>query len=315
MRFTEEQLKRYAEPLSDTENEKCKNAIKTIRDSLRDLGYKSTSDIIEPIEPETYAYSTILHRSGSNEKIQIFIQGSYANNTCVRGESDVDIAIVRMDQFEYGFGKSFSTIVEHKNEARQFKDLIEHMLRKHFSYSVTRHNKSIKVAGNTYRKPVDTVPCFSIHYYTESDNNDYTHYVEGITIYSDDGQVIYNYPKQHISNGKQKNNITSYRYKKMVRIIKKMRGLMDDMCIASAENVSSFGLESLLWNIPYDVYTKYISYGFVFDEVVDYLVEHKWALSFYKEANGIKQLCPTASDEEHYSTFIDDLRAFYRYDV
>ena len=33
MKFTEEQLKRYAAPLSDTENEKCLHAIKEIRDA------------------------------------------------------------------------------------------------------------------------------------------------------------------------------------------------------------------------------------------------------------------------------------------
>ena len=28
----------------------------------------------------------------SSERVTIFLQGSYANNTCVRGDSDVDIA-------------------------------------------------------------------------------------------------------------------------------------------------------------------------------------------------------------------------------
>lgn len=34
MKFTEERLKLYAAPLSETENEKCKRAIKAIRDAL-----------------------------------------------------------------------------------------------------------------------------------------------------------------------------------------------------------------------------------------------------------------------------------------
>ena len=33
MKFTEERLKLYAAPLSETENEKCKRAIKAIRDA------------------------------------------------------------------------------------------------------------------------------------------------------------------------------------------------------------------------------------------------------------------------------------------
>lgn len=93
MKFTEERLKLYAAPLSETENEKCKRAIKAIRDALKDLGYSASDDSILPIEEDTYSYSTTLKRGYSSEEIQVFIQGSYANNTCVRGESDVDIAI------------------------------------------------------------------------------------------------------------------------------------------------------------------------------------------------------------------------------
>lgn len=102
----------------------------------------------------------------------------------------------------------------------------------------------------------------------------------------------------------------------MVRIIKKMRYLMEDNDILSAKEVSSFGLESLLWNIPNDIYTKYqYNYRFAFNEVVNYLMNHKSALSFYREVNGVKKLCNTKNDEECYIRFIDDLRRFYQYDI
>ena len=317
MKFTEAMLKSYAQPLSDTENEKCKHAIREIRDALKELGYSSTSDAIEPIERDTFSYSTMLKRAYTNEEIQIFIQGSYANNTCVRGDSDVDIAIMRKDQYEYAFRKPFNpSSPDHRQDGKLFKNDVERVLRKHFPLDVIRKNKSIKVNGNTYRKQADTVPCFAIHYYDNWDEkNDHVHFVEGITIYADDGQVIYNFPKQHIANGRNKNGATNHYYKKMVRIIKKMRYLMEDMYISSAKEVSSFGLESLLWNIPNETFTKYMTYKYSFDEIVKYLVEHKWALAFYKEANGIKQLCPTSTDEERYKRFIDDLRLFYKYDI
>ena len=50
---------------------------------------------------------------------------------------------------------------------------------------------------------------------------------------------------------------------------------MLDLGYSSANNVSSFGLESLLWNIPNEVFTKYYSLGFVFSEVIDYLYKNK----------------------------------------
>ncbi len=317
MKFTEERLKQFAAPLSDTENSKCLHAIKEIRDALKDLGYYSKSDEVFPIETDTYSYSVTLNRTYSNEEIQIFVQGSYANNTCVRGDSDVDIAIVRRDQFEYAFGKPFILVnPEKREEGKLFKNVVEVVLRKHFPYAVTRKNKSIKVDGNTYRKQADTVPCFAIHYYSDwYDRNDQSSFFEGITIYADDGQIIVNYPKQHIANGKKKNVSTNYYYKKMVRIIKKMRYLMEDCYISSASGVSSFGLESLLWNLPDSIFMKYSSYRFEFDEIVDYLVDNKMLLSIYKEANGIKPLCPSSTEVTKYSRFIDDLRAFYQYDI
>jgi len=284
MKFTEEKLKQYAAPLSETENQKCLRAIREIRDALKELGYSTDSDSIDPIESDTYAYSTVLKRSSTNEEIQVFIQGSYANNTCVRGDSDVDIAIMRKDKYEYAFQKSFAAApVSHSEEAREFKDKVENVLKKRFPFDVVRKNKSIMVIGNTYRKQADTVPCFSIRYYRDWDDNDHTNYLEGITIYSDDGKVIFNFPKQHIANGKKKNVATKHYYKKMVRIIKKMRYLMEDSYISSAKGVSSFGLESLLWNLPNELFTKYtFYYGFAFGEIVKYLHENKYMLSFYR---------------------------------
>ena len=265
MKFTEEQLKRYAAPLSETENEKCLHAIKEIRDALKKLGYSSDTDIVLPLESDTYAYSTTLKKAYSTEEIQIFIQGSYANNTCVRGESDVDIAIIRRDMYEYAFGKTFVPYVENfkkKMEGKIFKDNVEMVLRSEFSSSVHRKNKSIKVDGNTYRKQADTVPSFAMRYYSKSEESNFSDYIEGITIYADDGEIINNFPKQHITNGKAKNVRTNHYYKKMVRIMKKMRYEMEKHYYSSASKVSSFGLESLLWNLPDELFKKYVTYKY-----------------------------------------------------
>lgn len=319
MKFTDERLKLYAAPLSDTENDKCLRAIKAIRDALKKLGYHTDSDAVLPLEKDTYAYAVTLRKYYSNEEIEIFIQGSYANNTCVRGESDVDIAVVRRDIFEYAWGKEFSSYIrgfEHKVEAAVFKNTVEKALKDYFtSLYVHRKNKSIKVDGNTYRKQADTVPAFGIHHYYKSEEKDYSHYNEGITIYADDGEVINNFPKQHIANGRTKNVVTNHYYKKMVRIAKKMRYLMEDYGYTGAQNVSSFGVESLLWNIPNDVFKRYSTYRFAFGEVVDYLYENKNKLSYFREANGIKKLCPNTAILQNYKTFIDELHGFYDYDI
>lgn len=315
MEFKESTLKLYAAPLSDTENSKCKRAIEAIRDALMELNYTDDQKGVGLLESDTYSYSIAMRNKYTSEKIHIFIQGSYANNTCVRNESDVDIAVVREDKYEYAFGETFTTSTsDSENEASRLKDIIELVLRKKFSNQVHRGNKSIKVNGNTYRKQADVVPCLSMHYYYRSEFKDYLTYYDGIIIYADDGTITRNFPKQHIANGKEKNKRTNFYYKKMVRIMKKMRCLMSENGFACADKVSSFGLESLVWNVPDDYFKKYTCYGYAFEAVLYYLYSHKEELNNYYEANGIKKLFCSQQDIEKYKTFINYLYTFFDYD-
>ena len=48
---------------------------------------------------------------------------------------------------------------------------------------------------------------------------------------------------------------------------------------------------------------------------MEYLFTHKDELSSYKEANGIKLLCPIVTDVINYKNFIDKLFKFYEYDI
>jgi predicted nucleotidyltransferase len=315
MKFKESTLKQYAAPLSETEDTKCKRAIEAIRDALSDLGYTDDQKGISLLENDTLSYSVAMRNKYSSERVHIFIQGSYANNTCVRNESDVDIAVVREDIYEYAWRANLElTTEDRRKEAKALKDAVERVLRNRFPAQVHRGNKSIKVDGNTYRKQADTVPCISLHHYYRSHLNDYLTHRDGVVIFADDGSVIRNFPKQHIANGKAKNANTNHYYKKMVRIMKKMRHIMSDYGYESADEVSSFGLESLLWNVPDSQFTKYHCYGFVFEELIRYLHDNQFILIHGLEANGIKELCPTQKEVSAYTDFIDDLYKFFEYD-
>ena len=57
MKFTEEQLKKYALPISQTEEERCKNALRMVRDAMKVIGYSDDSKEIRLYESDTYAYS------------------------------------------------------------------------------------------------------------------------------------------------------------------------------------------------------------------------------------------------------------------
>ncbi|UDK97045.1 nucleotidyltransferase [Lysinibacillus sphaericus] len=319
MVFTEEMLIQYSQPLSATEDQQCKNAIRMVIDAIKPLGFSETRSSVEPMYGETYAYYQELKSNYGNRKIKVFLQGSYANNTNVRTQSDVDIAVVEEDVFQTtyrsGVNDSDYGFVTASSRVKTFKDEVEEALKNKFGNDVERRNKSIKINGNTYRKDADGVPCRRHKDFSHDFSNNPMNYIGGITIIADTGERIINYPEQHIKNGKEKNTETNHYYKKMVRIIKKMRYLMQQNGIESANKVSSFALESLLWNIPNAKYLEYKEYRkvYMFDSLVDYLYSNLIYLSTYKEANGIKNLCPTQEFLTNMKNFINDLRRFYEY--
>ena len=45
MTFTEEQLRNYAKPLSETEEKQCKNAIRMVVDALETIGFNERTSI------------------------------------------------------------------------------------------------------------------------------------------------------------------------------------------------------------------------------------------------------------------------------
>lgn len=320
MKFTEIQLIGYATPLSATEDQQCKNAIRMVIDAIKPLGFTEERQVVQPLFSETYAYSQELRSVSGSRKIKLFIQGSYANNTNVRTQSDVDIAVVEEDVFqsEYrpGVTKESYGFIKPEPPLKSFKDEIEESLRLKFGEDVERQSKSIKIHGNTYRKDADGVPCRRFRDYRQEYSFDGNNYVGGIMIFADSGERIINYPEQHIKNGKEKNVRTNHHYKKMVRIMKKMRYLMKENSINEASVVSSFGLESLLWNIDDSIYLEYGNYRkvYMFKTIVDYLVNSLEQLSSYYEANGIKMLCTSHEEVTNMRKFIIALADFYEYE-
>lgn len=318
MIFTEEQLRSYAKPLSETEENQCKNAIRMVSNALKDLGLKENE--MDTLYGASTAYEIRMTGGSTGYDIKLFLQGSYANNTNVRGHSDIDIAVVQEDTFipKYRMGISDKDyrFTNATPRVKSFKDEVEDVLRKYFDKDIERKNKSIKINGNSYRKDTDSVPSMRHRDYSQDYTLQEENYIGGILIKADDGQRIINYPEQHIKNGVIKNNSTNYYFKKMVRVAKELRYQMQDYGYPYAKKASSFGVECLLWNIPDLYYTKFSTYCYVFDDVVKYLYDNRYDLLNFMEVNNIKKLCDDSLDRRDiYKGFIEELKGFYKYEV
>lgn len=228
MKDLETLLSRWAEPPSDTEQTRCENAERVIKNAIK------ASDAIK------------------NRSIRVFVQGSYRNNTNVRKDSDVDICVCLMDTFttDYHFAPNLSDetfgITKATYTQSQFKnDLGAALIDAFGKENVKRGNKAFDISENTYRVEADVVACVENRRYKPDGNYD-----SGTSLYPDNGGIISNWPQHHYDNGVGKNKDTGYRFKRLVRIMKNLRNSMINDGVAAAKPIPSFFNECLVWNTP-----------------------------------------------------------------
>ena len=136
----------WAEPPSETEQQRSDNAIRAIRNAID-------------------SSSTLKLRN-----IKVFTQGSYRNRVNVRQDSDVDVGVMAYDYFlfQYPEGKTdadFGNITADYSFS-QFKSDLEEALVAHFGRpAVTRGNKAFNIRENSYRVEADVVPLFEFRRY------------------------------------------------------------------------------------------------------------------------------------------------------
>ncbi len=227
-KFTNEQLAAMARPASETEEQKLENAKKAVNNAL----------------------SRFTLASG---KYEVFGQGSYANNTNIRNNSDIDINVCYTGGFYFTLPRGrtreeYGLTNPSTYSYSQFKNDVEKILVDHFGReNVVRKNKCLHIKENTYRVEIDVVPTWRFRHY----GNDRYSYKEGVKLFADkDGEEIINFPKEHLANGVSKNNITSRRFKQLVRIVKNLHIRMEEEGFYKNVNITSFLLESLTYNYP-----------------------------------------------------------------
>lgn len=192
---------------------------------------------------------------------KVFVQGSYRNRVNVRQDSDVDIGVLYTGNLfgtEYPPGKADAdfNVISVEYGYSDFKNDIGKALISYFGTEhVTRGDKAFDIHENTYRVDADVVPLM-VHrrYFTDGT------YICGTELRPDSGGRIINWPErlydthewphQHYENGNSKNTNTQRAYRGVVRIVKKLRNIMDEKGIAEAKPIKGFNVECLVWNAP-----------------------------------------------------------------
>src|SRR5579885_1576447 len=224
---------------------------------------------------QTYALiKSALHRYAFPPGIryEVYLQGSYKNNTNILGDSDVDL-VVQLNSIFY------SNLTEDQKQQfgfvtagygyQEFRSAVLLALKPYAqSWQIQQGGKSIKI--RTPYLPADVVVCVQYRKYKKPLISD-KHFVEGMIFYapSEDRWVI-NYPKPHYHNGVKKNWATRLLYKPTVRMFKNARRYMIANRGVPYDLAPSYFLECLVYNVP----NSRFSGGFynTFESVLDWLL-------------------------------------------
>lgn len=252
----------------------------------------------------------ILSSSNFSKKseVDIFLQGSYANTTHIRADSDVDVIIrlttvinsdiSRLSELQKQEHSKLPNSTYGHYELRQelvsvFKSILGHQ-------NVEEHKKCIRLnLGDSYLS-VDVIPCLSYRVYRAYPSD----YIEGISIKKTDGTIIYNFPKQHIENGTKKHQATNEYYKKIVRIFKNMRNKLIEEGKLEQNVAPSYFIECLFYNIPNNNFGSNLQNSVL--NSIKWLLDNNGDLSNLKCQNEITQLF--GSEETQWNT--NDCHAF-----
>lgn len=243
MVISEQQLQIWASSPSPTEMEKIRNTRSVIEDILkRNLP-------VDEIKRQ--------HRL-SGFDYEVYLQGSYANSTNVRFDSDVDI-VVQLNSVFYS-DKSQLTDDEktlhalaYSDSSYRFKEWKQQVFKTLTdglsSDQVHWDDKCLNVDGNSYRKEADVVPSIQHRVYKRFISYNNQHFVEGMKLFdTSNDQEIINFPKIHLKNCESKNIDTDGKYKDLVRIYKNMRNNLAEKGLIGEGIAPSYFIENMLYN-------------------------------------------------------------------
>jgi len=211
---------------------------------------------------------------------EIYLQGSYANDTNIRGDSDVDIVV----QLNSSFFSDISTLTPQEqqlyNEWRQnathtdleFRADVIQSLQSYFGVpSIQVGNKSIKVLSGSGRLAADVVACIKYRRYLAFRGAYDQDFVEGISFHAQNGEFVVHFPKLHYKNGTNKNAEAQGWFKQTVRLFKNIRSYMVDRGQINGDLAPSYFLECMVYNVPSDQFES--SLGNIFCNLVNWLAK------------------------------------------
>ncbi|WP_277981884.1 nucleotidyltransferase domain-containing protein [Sphingomonas phyllosphaerae] len=187
----------------------------------------------------------------------IFLQGSYGNDTNIYADSDVDVVICLTSTF-YEDTDALSAEDRARRtadwyaagyELADFKGEVAAWLATQFGGGVDASGKAIYVPAGGGRRDADVLACAEFREFFSYARPHSDDYRKGICFWSG-ATRIENYPRQHADNCVAKNLSSNRRFKPSVRVFKNLRNAMVQRGYVAEGLAPSYFLEGMLSNVP-----------------------------------------------------------------
>lgn len=215
-----------------------------------------------------------------DKAFEVFLQGSYGNDTNIYAESDVDTviklsSIFRSDvsglpseqqaAYRQAYEDASYTFAEFK------QGVVTHLTNAFGVDNVKSGNKAVKIKANGSRRSADVVTCFEYRRYTRFISLNDQKYVSGIIFPSTSSGEIINYPKLHSDNCTTKHQATGNKFKPLIRIFKNMRSKLEADALIEKGAAPSYFIEGLLYNVPNSNFSG--TYGKIVLNILNWLYQ------------------------------------------
>lgn len=255
----------------------------------------------------------------ANRSIDVFLQGSYGNDTNVWSESDVDVVICteavyhsNTDALNQADKATFDRqFVPATYLYDDFKSEVTTWLTGWFGKDAMPGNKAVEIAANSSRRKADVLIANEFRLYLPSNGFMPSRYISGVRFVTRDSQTIVNYPKQHSANLTTRHQESKSWLKPTIRIMKNMRNRMADDKVIERKLAPSYFIEGMMHNVPLPAFQR------SFQHAVSASLEWLWTAKFNTLtcANGIHPLVAngthTSWPEDNYSAFLKAAREYY----
>jgi len=230
----------WQRPASDSEEQKIERAARMVRDALAKNAWLAA------------------------EGVSVYAQGSYQNNTNVRLDSDMDLRVmhpgIKVEYHPNVHLESANQIIGYTFNGPPLSSLnlrmrseVAKALSSEFGFSNVDDTGSRAIHLKSLpgsRAEVDVVPAFVLHHVMWLDATQNYRSTQGVGILSKDGSVwTFNFPQQHTENGIAKRGRTKHRFKRCVRMLKRLRNEMAERGFRAAEPIPSYLIECLAYRV------------------------------------------------------------------